>query len=133
MADIFVLTAASAPVIPMWRLVIAVLPAVAVLLILNQWKLSAKTSLLAIGRMLIQLLLLGYVLTFVFDESAPLTAQVAMVLLIPAVMLVAASWISLRVVSERRSTLLKRVVLSVAVGGGLTLLTITQGVIQPDP
>ena len=98
MADIFVLTAASAPVIPMWRLVIAVLPAVAVLLILNQWKLSAKTSLLAIGRMLIQLLLLGYVLTFVFDESAPLTAQVAMVLLIPAVMLVAASWISLRVV-----------------------------------
>lgn len=130
--EVHTLTAA-APFIPLWRLSIALIPAGAVLLILHRWAIQTRTPILAICRMLLQLLLLGYVLTYVFDETAPWNFQLAMVLIILPLMLFAASWISLRVASEQRTTLLRSVSVSVAVGGGLTLLVITQGVIQPDP
>ena len=110
LASNIALLADSAPLIPLWRLPIAVIPVIGVLLILHQWSLPVRTSLLAMGRMFVQLLLLGYVLTWVFDESAPWNHQLAIVLIVLPLMLMAASWISLRVLSDRRSALFWKVV-----------------------
>jgi putative ABC transport system permease protein len=78
--------------------------------------------------MLLQLLMLGYVLVYIFETETPLV-----VLLTLAAMLVAASWISLRVSVKDRRRLMPKVLLSVIVGGGLTLIVITQGVLQLHP
>jgi putative ABC transport system permease protein len=118
----------AAHLISLQRLAIALIPVAAVLLILNAWSLAVKTSLLAMSRMLLQLLLLGYVLVYIFESETPW-----IVLLVLTGMLMAASWISLRVSVKHRRRMLSRVLFSVTVGGGLTLLIITQGVLQLDP
>lgn len=118
----------AAHLISLERLAIALIPVAAVFLILNAWSLNIRTSLAAMSRMLLQLLLLGYVLVYIFDSDTPW-----IVLLVLTGMLMAASWISLRVSVQHRRQMLPRVLLSVAVGGGLTLIIITQGVLQLDP
>lgn len=118
----------AAHLISLERLAIALIPVGAVLLILNAWSLTIKTSIVAMSRMLLQLLLLGYVLVYIFESDTPW-----IVLLVLTGMLMAASWISLRVSVQHRRQMLPRVLLSVTVGGGLTLLIITQGVLQLDP
>ncbi len=114
--------------IPLERLAVALIPVGVVLLILNAWSLSVRTSLAAIGRMLLQLMLLGYLLGYIFQTD---TSWVVIGLL--TVMLVAASWISLRVSSSGRRELLPSVLLSILLGGGSTLLIITQVVLGLDP
>ena len=118
----------AAQLISLERLAIALIPVGAVLLILNAWSLGVKTSSLAMFRMLLQLLLLGYVLRFIFETETPWV-----VVLVLSGMLFAASWISLRVSVAHRRRLLPKVLISVTVGGGLTLAVITQGVLQLDP
>lgn len=118
----------AAHLISLERLAIALVPVGVVLLILHSWALTLKTSLQAMFRMLLQLLLLGYTLVYVFETETPW-----LILLVLTGMLLAASWISLRVSVERRRQLLPKVLLSVAIGGGVTLAVITQGVLQLDP
>ncbi|MEE8587978.1 MAG: ABC transporter permease, partial [Sulfurimonadaceae bacterium] len=55
------------------------------------------------------------------------------VLLVLSVMLLAASWISLRTVAEQRKALYVKALISIAIGGGVTLLLVTQVVIGLDP
>ncbi|MCK4709854.1 MAG: ABC transporter permease, partial [Gammaproteobacteria bacterium] len=71
-------------------LTLGIIPVMLTLGIMIHWSLSVRTAILAIFRMLVQLLLIGYALTFIFgiNSSWP-------VLVILCVMLVAASWISL--------------------------------------
>ena len=114
--------------IPWSRLSLALIPVGVVLVVLNAWSIGVKTSLYAVGRMLAQLLALGFLLTFLFDADSSV-----LVLATVSVMLLVASWISLRVAVDRRSRFLGRVFLSIAVGGGLTLLIVTQGVLQLEP
>ena len=118
----------AAQLISLERLSLALIPVAAVLLILNAWSLGIKTSSLAMFRMLLQLMLLGYVLRYIFETETPWV-----VVLVLSGMLVAASWISLRVSVPHRRRLLPRVLLSVTVGGGVTLAVVTQGVLQLDP
>ncbi|APZ92108.1 ABC transporter permease [Fuerstiella marisgermanici] len=118
----------AAEVIPLERLALALIPVVVVLLILNHWAVGTKTSLMAIARMLLQLLLLGFVLESIFEADSSL-----IVIAVLAVMLTAASWISLRVVVKQRTELLGKAMLAILVGGGVTLVVITQGVLQPTP
>lgn len=119
---------ATATTISLPRLLIALIPVVAVLVILNAWKIGTRTSLYAIVRMLGQLLLIGYVLHFIFDAD-----QVWMVVIVMAIMLSAASWISLRVAARQRWKLLKFALAAIVVGGGLTLVVVSQGVLRLDP
>ena len=114
--------------IPLERLAIALIPVGVVLLILNAWSLGVRTSLTAIGRMLLQLLILGYLLGYIFQTD---TSWVVIAVL--TVMLVGASWISLRVSTRGRRELLPTVLLSILLGGGSTLLIITQVVLGLDP
>ena len=71
-------------------LAISVIPVIAFLIILIRWSLNVSDVLYAMVRMLIQLLLVGYLLAYIFaSDSAWL------ILLILLIMVLASSWIAL--------------------------------------
>ena len=80
------------------------------------------------ARMVLQLLLIGYFLIYIFE-----TKTSAVILLTLGVMLIAAGWISLRTIEAKRKTLFLKAIISISVGGGITLILITQVVIGLDP
>ncbi len=119
----------SIQTISLVNLGLSFLPALFVLIVLKRWSLNYKTSLYAISRMLVQLLLIGYLLAYIFElDSACIVIGVL------AVMVIASSWIALRtVLQERRRSLYKKAVFAVLFGSGFTLLLITQLVLQLQP
>lgn len=119
---------AAAPPIPVERLLLALLPVGITLMLLHAWSIGIRTSLWAVGRMFVQLLMLGYLLRYLFAVSSAWP-----VLLVLTGMLLVASWISLRVAAGARRRLFRLAVLAICVGGGSTLLIITQVVLQLDP
>jgi putative ABC transport system permease protein len=78
--------------------------------------------------MLVQLLIVGYLLVYVFDTDLPWV-----VLTVLSVMVLAASWIALRTIPEFRGALYGYAFLAILVGGGLTAVLITQAVLTLDP
>ena len=78
--------------------------------------------------MVVQLLLIGYLLVYIFEADAPW-----IVLAVMAVMVAAASWISLRTNPDLRPRLYRYAFVSILVGGGLTVALITQVVLTLDP
>ncbi len=118
----------SLQIIPAINLSFAFIPVLVVLFILYRWSLDVTNSIYSVARMLIQLLLVGYVLTTVFAaESA------WVVVLVMLVMVVSASWIALGTVKEHRLLLYKYVFWSILIGGGATLVLVTQVVIHLEP
>jgi len=118
----------SVQVISLARLALAFVPVAVVIAILHRWALDYKNALYAVSRMLVQLLLVGYFLTYIFAADTPWV-----VLAVLTVMIVAASWIALRTVSARRRQVYTRAFASIAVGGGLTLALITRLVLDLQP
>jgi putative ABC transport system permease protein len=110
------------------HLLIGFVPAAAVIAVLYRWNVGAGEATFAVGRMLIQLMLVGYVLTYVFEADGP-----GIVFAVLAVMLAAASWIALRPLTRRDPRALARVGIALTLGGGSTLALITQGVVELDP
>ena len=110
------------------QLALALVPVAIALLILFKWSLGTGTAMYALGRMLLQLLLIGYVLAWIFGAG-----NGWLIMLVLGVMLLAASWIALGTVREQRWLLLGMSLASITVGGGLTLALITQVVLQLDP
>jgi putative ABC transport system permease protein len=78
--------------------------------------------------MLVQLLLIGYVLTYIFESDSA-----NIVLLILVIMVVSSSWIALGTVKQTRLELFKHAITAILLGGGITLALITQGVMRLDP
>ena len=114
--------------IPLTNLALSFAPPAIVLLILYRWTHEAGTATYGLGRMVTQLLLVGYVLTFIFGSDAPLIVVTTLTL-----MLTIASWISLRPLSGSRSTIYPQVLLSIATGGLFTLAVVTRGVLVVEP
>lgn len=114
--------------IPIWNLAIGLLPAVVVLVIIHRWSLDVRTAVGALVRMLLQLFAVGYVLVYIFRSD-----NAWLILAVLVVMLSAASWIALGPIREQRSQLYTKAWLSIALGGGLTLALITQGVLRLEP
>jgi putative ABC transport system permease protein len=110
------------------QLALAFVPVAITIAILFRWSFGTGNALYALLRMLVQLLLIGYVLAWIFGAEDGL-----LILLVLAIMLSASSWIALGTVKEQRMGLLGLSLLSIAVGGGLTLAMITQLVLQLDP
>jgi len=110
------------------QLALAFLPVAITLLILFRWSYGVGSAVYALGRMLAQLLLIGYVLAWIFGAGTGW-----LILLVLAVMLLAASWIALASVRDHRRQLLSAALGSIAVGGGLTLALVTQVVLQLQP
>jgi putative ABC transport system permease protein len=110
------------------QLSLAFIPVGLTLLVLFRWSLGTGNAIYAISRMLVQLLLIGYVLAWIFEAD-----QGLLIMLVLAIMLLASSWIALRTVPEHRWPLLSASLIGLTVGGGLTLVLITQVVLQLDP
>ena len=114
--------------IPLSNLALSFLPAVAVLLVLRRWTDEARTAVYGLGRMVAQLLLVGYVLTFIFGSDQPV-----IVLAVLTTMLLIASWIALRPLQGTRRRTYPRVLGSIAFGGLSTLVLVTYGVLGATP
>ncbi|MBT5765249.1 MAG: ABC transporter permease [Kordiimonadaceae bacterium] len=115
-------------VISLANLALAFIPVVIVLIILQQWKGDSKEALFGISRMLVQLLVVGYFLTFLFNAE-----NVWIILTVLSVMLLVSSWISLRTLKIHRKSLYPLSFISIFIGGGSVLFMITQGVLGLEP
>lgn len=118
----------SIDTIPLLNLSFAFIPVLLTIAILFKWTLNASNALYAISRMLVQLLLIGYILTYIFD-----TESAGIIIVILAVMVLVSSWIALGTIADLRVQLYKYALIAITVGGGVTLVIITQGVLLLDP
>ena len=83
------------------QLSLALIPVALTLLILLRWSFGVGKPIYALGRMLVQLLLIGYVLAWIFGAG-----NGWLILLVLTIMLLASSWIALGTVSGHRWALL---------------------------
>lgn len=118
----------SVQAISLLGLVWAFVPVFFVIGILFHWKLNPGASFHAVVRMLIQLFLIGYVLTYIFDADYP-----AVIVFVLGVMLTAASWIALRPLKKKQTHLYGKALAAILVGGTLTLALMTQIVLDVEP
>ena len=114
--------------IPFTRLLIIFIPSGIISFIIYSWSLEWKNSLYALGRMLGQLIIMGYFLSYIFNSNSSLS-----ILCILMSMVVVASWIALRILNKKRINLLKYAIISIALGGGIILFIVTQLLLQLDP
>ncbi len=115
-------------VIPFFNLALAFIPVIAVIVIHYQWSQGYKNSIYAVSRMLVQLLMIGYFLSYIFDSNSGW-----IVLTVIAVMISVASWISLRTIKNKQLLLYPKALLAILIGGGITLALVTQLVLNLTP
>ncbi len=118
----------SIQIIPFANLALAFIPVLAVVLIMYKWSLNVKSAFYAISRMLVQLMVIGYFLAYIFEADS-----VWVVLAVVTVMVFASSWIALRTTTIKRTLLYKKTLYSVVLGGGITFLLVTQAVLNLNP
>lgn len=104
------------------------IPVAVVIVIYIRWTQDRSTLFYALFRMLIQLILIGYVLTYIFASDSPY-----LVVLILSVMLVAASLIALRPLQKRNKSLYLYAFLAIFLGGVFTLIMVIFGVLDLNP
>ena len=109
-------------------LAITFLPVAVVVGIMVLWSAGARTALYATFRMLIQLLLIGYVLVYIFDSDQPL-----FILAVLAVMLTVASWIAIRPLHMKDPSTYLNSLVAISVGGILTLALVSGLVLGVEP
>ena len=104
-------------IIPLANLLLGFLPVILLITVMKFWGLNALQSVYANFRMLIQLLLIGYVLTYIFETDQPI-----IVLLVVLFMILMSSWIALRPLQERGIKAFMIVVVSLGLSGLAVLL-----------
>ncbi len=104
------------------------IPVFVTMAIMMRWSMSPRRALIAIVRMLVQLVLIGYVLNYIFTSEGSM-----LVMLVLSLMLLAASWISLNALEIPSRWLYLYSLISIAVGGIFTLAITTQGILHLDP
>ncbi len=104
------------------------IPVAIVMVIYARWVEEKRTLFYALFRMLIQLILTGYVLTYIFAADSPY-----LVVLILSVMLIAASIIALRPLQKRQKSLYLYAFISIFIGGIFTLMMVIFGVLNLNP
>ena len=109
-------------------LALASLPTILVIGILWRWTAGSGTAIYANLRMLAQLLLIGYVLVYIFEAGEP-----TIILGVLAVMLLAASWISIRPLAVRSGRVWRHALIAIAVSSVAVLALVSQVVIGIEP
>jgi len=104
------------------------IPVAVVIAIYIRWTEDRSTLFYALGRMLIQLILIGYVLTYIFASESPY-----LIILILSVMLLAASVIALRPIEKKNKNIYLYSFISICIGGIFTLLVVIFGVLDLNP
>ena len=113
--------------IPLINLATAIIPILGIIYILYRWSLDWRHAIYGVVRMITQLLLIGYLLTYIFDTNSSLVVGAVLI-----VMISAASWIALGTVPEQRLQLYVIATGSISIAGGLTLILITQVVLSME-
>ena len=114
--------------IPLELLTLSFIPVFLVIFILYKWSHNYKYSLYAVSRMLGQLLLIGYFLSYIFQSDS-----IMLMLAIVMIMVIISSSIALNNIKHKNWQQYKIALLSIGISGGLTFALITQGVVQLDP
>jgi putative ABC transport system permease protein len=104
------------------------IPVAVVIVIYMRWTNDRTTIVYAIFRMLVQLILIGYVLTYIFSSNSSY-----FVILILSVMLVSASVIALRPLQKKNTQMYLYAFISILVGGMFTLFMVIFGVLDLNP
>jgi len=112
-------------VIPLTRLALAFIPVGAVLLIVHVWSLGLRPAVVALLRMVSQLLLVGYLLNFIFGSEEALVTLACM-----SLMLAVAGWIALRPLGKDRTTNYPTALIALSAGTLPVVLIATQGVLD---
>jgi putative ABC transport system permease protein len=112
----------------LYQLSLAFIPVAIAVAVLVKWSMGLGNTLYALSRMLVQLMLIGYVLAWIFGAD-----NGWLITLVLVIMLVASAWIALRTVPEHRWQLLGASLAGITLGGGFTLAVITQVVLQLEP
>ncbi|RLA06264.1 MAG: ABC transporter permease [Gammaproteobacteria bacterium] len=102
--------------IPLLNLAIIFAPVAVVVVVLFRWSLNGLNALYSVGRMALQLALIGFLLTSVFSLDNPW-----LVTLVLGVMMTAASWIALDAVQPVRMKLYSRALAAIVLCGGSVL------------
>ncbi len=114
--------------IPVQGLVLAFVPAAIAIGIIFRWQAGTQTALYATARMLLQLLLIGYVLVYIFDADQP-----AIIVAVLLFMLVVSSWIAIRPLQHKQPHAYRNALAAITVGGLLTLALVSQAVLGIQP
>ncbi len=114
--------------IPLANLALGFIPAMVVIAILFLWSMQAGRALYGMLRMLVQLLLIGHLLTFIFEAD-----NAWIVLTVLLVMVLASSWIALGSTQARRRHLFTSSLLAIGIAGGATLALVSAGVLRLEP
>jgi putative ABC transport system permease protein len=109
-------------------LILAFLPAAGVIGIMFRWAAGAQTAVYATLRMLIQLLLIGYVLIYIFEAD-----HSGVIIAVLVIMLAVASWIAIRPLQNKQPHLYLNALGAISIGGILTLALVSQVVIGVQP
>lgn len=109
-------------------LLLAFVPVTIVLAIMYGWSANLVTGVYATARMLVQLLLIGYVLIFIFETDDPYVIAGVLVF-----MLLVASAIAIRPMVNRTLETYGRALAAIVVAGVATLALVSQAVIGVEP
>jgi putative ABC transport system permease protein len=113
------------PSISIWSLLVAFIPVLLLIAVMKHWGLVAKEGLYASGRMLFQLLLVGYVLTFIFETDQPLVVAGVFIIMVGV-----AAWIAMRPIPRRGPQIYLIVVIALGANGLAMLALVTQVVLD---
>lgn len=117
------------PTITLLALALSVLPCLGIAWISYRWTGNGTALIYAIGRMVIQLLLIGFVLIFIFESDQVLIGAAIVVM-----MVLVSAMISIRLVTENRPTAFLRAAISLGLVGSAVLAFMLFAVMQlQDP
>lgn len=111
--------------IPLANLMLGFIPVIILIGIMYFWGLKISNSIYANFRMLIQLLLIGYVLTFIFETDEPII--IALVVLF---MILMSAWIAMRPLKEKGVYPFVIIFISLALSGLAVLFLISQFIVD---
>ena len=111
--------------IPLANLMLGFIPVIILIGIMYFWGLKITNSIYANFRMLIQLLLIGYVLTFIFETEEPI-----IITLVVLFMILMSAWIAMRPLKESGIYPFIVIFLSLALSGLAVLFLISQFIVD---
>jgi len=114
--------------ISLGHLALVFLPVLIVMVIQFRWALPVRSTAYGIVRMLLQLLLVGYVLVYLFESD-----NAWIVCAVIFVMIMISSWIALRPIAEQRPRLYLMTAAAIGVGGIPSLFLATELVLDLTP
>ena len=111
--------------IPLANLMLGFIPVIILIGIMYFWGLKISNSIYANFRMLIQLLLIGYVLTFIFETDEPI-----IITLVVLFMILMSAWIAMRPLKEKGVYPFVIIFISLALSGLAVLFLISQFIVD---